>query len=312
MGRKVISVLLCLFGCTYSATDPVTMSTGKGEMSFWNWDIKPATYSIHYIEKGEGSQHLIFLHGYGANTFTWKHQLDVFAKQGYHTWAVDLLGFGFSDKPAKIKYSIDLFQRQILDFMDAHQIQKAHLIGNSMGGGLALSIAVSAPKRVSSLVVIDPLAYPIDLPFPYSLGKTLGKITLPFFSRKLVFRTLKQIVYNPERISSEQIDAYWQPYEMKGGREAAINVLQAFDKKILEQLSLSYGAIDTPVLILWGDRDRWIPVDHLNRLADQIPGAKKQLISACGHIPQEEKPEEVNQLLLKFLRGLPPSLEGDN
>ena len=72
------------------------MSTGKGEMSFWNWSTEPATYSIHYVEKGEGSQHLIFLHGYGANTFTWKHQLDVFAKQGYHTWAVDLLGFGFS------------------------------------------------------------------------------------------------------------------------------------------------------------------------------------------------------------------------
>lgn len=275
-------------------------------MSFWDWHSEQDTYNVHYIEKGKGDLHIVFLHGYGANTYTWKHQLDAFATQGYHVWAIDLIGFGLSDKPMKTEYSIEIFQKQIIDFMAAHKIQKAHLIGNSMGGGLGLALAISNPQRVASLVVIDPLAYPIDLPFPYSLGKRLGKIVLPFFSRSLVFRTLKQIVYNPEKISSEQIDAYWHPYEMKGGREAALSVLKAFDRKILEALSLSYGSIDAPVLILWGERDRWIPVEHLDRLANQIPGAKKILISDCGHIPQEEKPDEVNRVIFDFLKKQPP------
>lgn len=309
MQRKAISIILsfCLLGCVYSTTEKgFGIKNDKEKMSFWNWRSQENTYNVHYIEKGKGDQHIVLLHGYGANTYTWKHQLDVFATQGYHVWAIDLIGFGLSDKPLKTDYTIEIFQKQIIDFMTEHKISKAHLIGNSMGGGLALVLTVSNPDRIASLTVIDPLAYPIDLPFPYSLGKKLGKIVLPFFSRSLVFRTLKQIVYNPEKISSEQIDAYWHPYEMKGGREAALSVLKAFDRNILESWSQLYGRINVPTLILWGERDRWIPVEHLDRLANQIPNSKKILISDCGHIPQEEKPEEVNSVLLDFLKKQPP------
>jgi pimeloyl-ACP methyl ester carboxylesterase len=278
--------------------DPIALQQVQDHKTFWPWEKG----RIHYVEKGQGERHVVLLHGFGANTFTWKNQIDLLSQEGFHVWAIDFLGFGFSDKPTEIEYSIDLYREQIGDFLEAKGIQKAHVIANSMGGAVALAFAEGNPEKISSLVLIDPLAYPVKMPFFYSVGKTLGKWMIPFFSRNLVHQTMKKIYYDPAKISEDLINAYWLPYQMEGGREAAIAILRTFDPEVLQQLSQSYANMKMPILLIWGEQDHWIPVSHLDCLQEDFPHAEHVVIPFCGHAPQEEKPDEVNPWITLFLQ----------
>ena len=170
-----------------------------------------------------------------------------------------------------------------------------------LGGAVALALAENSPEKISSMVLIDPLAYPVKMPFFYFLCKTFGKLVIPFFSRDLVHQTIKKIYYDPEKITEDQIDAYWLPYQMEGGREVVVNILRSFDQDLLQQLRQSYAEMKMPILLIWGEQDEWIPVSHLTYLLEDFPHAEQVTIPFCGHAPQEETPDEVNPQLTQFL-----------
>jgi pimeloyl-ACP methyl ester carboxylesterase len=299
--RYCFVLSIFLQSCSYySASDQLYISSLKADKTFYRWETSAGNHCIHYLEKGSGTKHLILLHGYAANTYSWHHQIDFFASKGYHVWAIDLLGFGFSDKPTQ-NYSLDLYRTQVLDFMDHMEIDQAHLMGHSMGGAICLSIAATAPNRLLSLTLIAPAAYPIDLPFPLRIGKRLGNLSLPFYSKKLIRRTLSSIFFDYSKITEEQVDAYWLPYRSVGGREAALAVLETFDQETFAALAASYQNIRTPTFIVWGDKDKWISPAYLESFKIDIPHAKQLLLPNCGHAPQEEQPEAVNDSLLNFM-----------
>lgn len=274
---------------------------GENHPQFWEWKTPFGSYQTHYLERGTGAHHVLLLHGFAAHSYTWKSMITDLEKSGYHVWSIDLLGFGLSDKPPRAPYGLQLFTDQIEAFMEAHKIDQACLIGNSMGGGLALAMAIGYPQRVQSLVLIDTFAFPIQLPFYFSITKMLGNLAKPFMGKILVKQILKQVMYDPTKITEEQVKAYTFPLHTPGGKEAFIKTLQNFDPKDLEKLSSYYQEIKIPILIIWGEKDHWIPLDHFYRLSKIFPQAKTVLIPNCGHIPQEECPEKVNQALLDFL-----------
>ncbi|HSX11751.1 MAG TPA: alpha/beta fold hydrolase [Chlamydiales bacterium] len=293
--KRLFLICITMCGCShYYAKDQKIQSN----QTFWPWEKG----RIHYIERGEGPHHVVLLHGFGANTFTWKNQIDLLSQEGFHVWAIDFLGFGFSDKPSAMEYSVELYRQQVEDFLEAKGIQKTHVIANSMGGTVALALAENSPKKISSLVLIDPLAYPVKMPFFYSLGKMFGKWMIPFFSRNLVHQTMKKIYYDPEKITEDQIDAYWRPLQMEGGREVTISILHSFDLDTLQQLRPSYAKMKMPILLVWGEQDKWIPLSHLASLSADFPHAEQVTIPFCGHAPQEEKPDEVNPQITQFLK----------
>lgn len=293
MKKTIYLFLISIF--SFSFSHPKNELDHK---TFWNWEKG----RIHYVEKGEGPNHVVLLHGFGANTFTWKAQMDVLSEQGFHVWALDFLGFGFSDKPLQTEYSIELYREQVEDFFKEKEIEKAHIMANSMGGAIALGFTAKSPEKVSSLTLIDPLAYPVKMPFIYAVGQKFGKLMIPFFSRGLVHKAMKRIYYDPKKITEELLDAYWAPYEMEGGKEVVIQILRSFDPHDLKELCPSYSKMKMPVLLIWGENDTWIPLSHLDALLKDFPHAKQKVIPSCGHAPQEEKPEEVNPLILDVLR----------
>ena len=298
--KTIYYLLLSLTMCAcsdYNTLDQGALQQIEKDTTFWTWNKR----RIHYIEKGKGQQHVVLLQGWGANTFTWENQIDLLSEEGFHVWAIDFLGFGLSDKPLDTEYSIELYREQIEAFLEAKNIQKAHVIANSMGGAVALVLAENSSEKISSMVLIDPLAYPIKLPFFYFIGKTFGKLTIHFFSRTLVHQTIKKIYYNPEKITEDQIDAYWLPYQMEGGREVAVQMLRSFDQDFLQQLCQSYVKMKMPILLIWGEEDAWIPLSHLESLLKDFPHAEQVIIPFCGHAPQEERPDEVNLQLIPFL-----------
>lgn len=273
----------------------------KGK-TFWTWNSAYGQLDVHYIEKGTGSRHLILLHGFRANTFTWRFLIDPLAQAGYHVWAVDLIGYGLSDKPASVPYDTDFFIEQIQSFMAGNRIESAHFIGNSMGGGLALAMAAYYPQQVNSLVLINALGYPLDLSFYLIIGKNFGHLLVPFLGPTMIRQGMEEIVYHKESLSDEQIEAYVMPYRFPGGTLATTITMEKFDNQRLIALKEHYKHIHKPLLVIWGERDRMIPFSHFKQFMTDFPSCDHTLIPDCGHIPQEETPEKVLKALIPFLR----------
>lgn len=291
-----------LFGLFFTSSIESKIYQTEGEnLTFWQWDLSGDTYAIHYIERGQGPRHVIFLHGFAAHSFTWRYMIDELAREGYHVWSMDLIGSGLSDKPLEVAYDLQLFTHQIEAFMQAKHIPQASLVGNSMGGGLALAMAIKLPHCVQSLVLIDAFAFPMKLPSYFAIAKSLGKWSKPFMGNFAVKQILKQVIYDPNKILEEQVQAYAFPLHTSGGKDAFLKTLQNFTEKDIERLTLHYKDIHVPLLIIWGEKDVWMPLHYFHKVAQAFPKAKTFLIPNCGHAPQEECPAEVNQALLHFL-----------
>lgn len=272
--------------------------------TFWQWDSPSGSYRVHYIEKGAGPRHVLLLHGFAAHSYTWRFLIDDLVKAGYHVWSIDFIGFGYSDKPMTFDYGLSSFTNQIEAFMQAKQIQRASIIGHSMGGGLALSLAMTSPHRTQSLVLIDALAFPVELPLYLTLVKRLGNWTKPLMGKTMVRRVLHQIFYDPKKVSEEEVQAYTFPLHTPGGKEAFIKTLQNFHDQEFEAFFSRFQEIKIPILIIWGEKDTRMPLEYFRRLSDSLPRAKALVIPNCGHAPQEECPLEVNKAILQFLHFL--------
>ncbi|WP_042279357.1 alpha/beta fold hydrolase [Candidatus Protochlamydia sp. R18] len=272
----------------------------KGKL-FWEWQTPQGNWQVHYTEHGSGSKHLLLIHGFRAHSFTWRYLIEPLTQAGYHVWTIDLIGYGLSDKPLNAAYDADFFIDQLKSFMDAKQISSAHLIGSSMGGGLALNLTLDYPEKVSSLTLINALGYPLDLPFYLYLTRHLDPLWFSFVSPPVIRIGLKQIVFDPDTVSEEQVLAYSFPYQFPGGTQASLTTLKQFDKQKLVDLSQRYNSLKHPLLIIWGDKDKLIPLTHYERFVKEFPQADCLLIPNCGHIPHEEKPILVTETILEFL-----------
>lgn len=266
--------------------------------AFWEWNHENKIYNIYYLEKGSGDRHLLLIHGFGGNSYTWRYLIDPLAQAGYHVWSLDLIGFGQTDKP-DLLYGKGLFVEQVDRFMEAKGIKSATLVGNSMGGGIALALAIEHREKVESLILIDPLAFPLRFPYYFALPKIFGNLTKPFFGKMLTKAILTDIMYDPKKITEEQITAYTLPFQTKGGKEAFIKTLQSFSPTEFTQLSKHYKELKIPILVIWGREDRLMKPSYRTKF-HLFPNAKTIEIPFCGHIPQEECPQQVIQAIVNF------------
>lgn len=296
----LIFFLSALNSCNSTLT-PQEIQQVKKDQDFWQWSSSYGTFDIHYVEKGSGSNHVVLIHGFGSNTYTWKYLIKPLVDAGYHVWALDLLGYGLSDKPLNAPYGLDLFVAQINAFMEGKQIHQAHLIGNSMGGGLALGTAIGNPNKIKSLILIDAFGYPMNLPPYLEIGKMLGPLSQPFTGRFLVKQILNQVMRDPNKVTEEQIEAYTLPLQMPGGPEAFNATLQNFNEKQIIELGKHYNQLRMPILVIWGEKDTWIPLSHYEHFLKDFPQAEGIIIPNCGHILEEECPQEVISATINFL-----------
>lgn len=280
----------------------------KAGKEFWTWQSPYGPLDMHYIEKGQGDRHILMIHGFRSHSYTWKALIDPLAEAGFHVWAIDLVGYGLSDKPDHTLYNLDFFIEQIHAFIEGKGIKKAHLIGNSMGGGLALSMALAHPEQVQSLVLLDALGYPLEIPFYLSISKYVGKLWAPFVGPTLIRYGLKQIMHDKNKVSDEQVEAYCLPYRFPKGVITSILTLQQFNNEQLIEIARDYPTLNSPILIIWGDHDTLIPMSHYEKFTQDFPHANRLLIPNCGHIPQEEAPDQVLEALLNFFATIKPTL----
>lgn len=263
---------------------------------------------LYYDEQGKGSP-ILLIHGFGSSTFTWKYVIPGLAKN-HRVIAVDLKGFGRSDKPYDERYSAMDQAELLAQLIERENLHNVTLVGHSFGGGVALALALQADTRlkgrISKLILLDTIAYPQRVPVFFKLLGVPGLSQLGVRMVPANFQAetaLKLAYYDNAKITPEAVNAYAAPLRTAEGKNAIIYSARQIVPPDLDAISQRYGSIQLPTLIMWCDHDKIVPMDIGLKLRRSIPHSSFQLVKSCGHMPQEEQPGQTLQFMQKFLSG---------
>jgi pimeloyl-ACP methyl ester carboxylesterase len=250
--------------------------------------------------EGTGSPTVVFLHGLMTSSASWGKVLSTTA-DGRPAIAVDLPGFGDSDRPRPYDYTVGGQSAHLLRFLDVRGIDRAILIGNSLGGAVALLTAAAVPDRIRALVLVDAASPVSSMPLSIRALRTpvVGEIEMELYVRPLLELSLRYRLFaDPKNVTEEIVEREWRPVTIPGTRRAALAAIRSSARGYEHALE----RIHIPTLIVWGLEDRLLPVADGHRLAAAIPGARLVVLPRAGHIPQEETPAEFSRVVAEFLR----------
>ncbi len=249
---------------------------------------------IHYLEAGSGPT-VILLHGLGGSTQNWALNISVLA-QKFRVIVPDQIGFGQSDKPF-INYRIGTYVDYLDQFCKQLKIERASLVGNSMGGWIAAAYTIAFPDRVERLVLVDAAGFAPPANFDHRILYGLNPST-----RAGMKQVASKVFYSKLFVSDVLIDqalafriTAGDGYTIKSMIESIIRGEDFLDERV--------KSIKQPTLVVWGRQDGLTPLADGERFKKEIPNSTLLVIEECGHVPQFEKAAEFNAAVLKFLPG---------
>lgn len=298
-GRAVFASLLLLGGACRAAAIPAEQRYPAGTPFHADYRIIDGT-RLRIIDSGTGTP-VVLIHGFGASMYSWRRTIPALAAAGYRVIGFDNRGFGFSDKPAH-GYSTAEYTKLTLALLDSLHISSAAIVGHSMGGEIAAEVALAHPDRVRGLVLIDAAGYGMRIPGLLKLARWpfVGAIATAFRARWVTARIVRSTYADPSKVSEGDIDQYYAPVPDPDFGRALRGVLRDFRFDTLDGGRL--GALQTPTLVVWGEADRWIPLALGSRFGHELPRATFAVLPRTGHNAPEESPDDVNRLLLDFLK----------
>jgi pimeloyl-ACP methyl ester carboxylesterase len=263
---------------------------------------------MHYQEAGEASAPaLVLIHGFLASNFIWRDVLVPLAHAGFRVIAPDLVGFGFSDKPAQGEYTIEYQAEKVVGLLDELNVARATLVGSSYGAAVATICALDYAERVERLVLVGAvcndrlkrhpvlrfvatpavgdLLSPALLDLRYMLRRRLVRFTAPKDGDRLALQ---------RRVTGRHL-----PLRAADTQRAMLQTLRRWSATRVER---DAHLIKQPTLLVWGERDPDTPLNDGELLARLIPGARLQVFPDTGHLPQEERPQEFTEVVAEFLK----------
>ena len=275
---------------------------------------------VHYQEFGErNAPPMILIHGYTASVYVWKNAAPLLAEAGFRVIAVDLLGFGYSEKPSWFDYTIQSQARMVSRFMNLLGIGRAIVVGSSYGGAVAATMTLDEPERVEKLVLVDAVinddlkSHPILRLVSF---RGIGEVLTPFLSdsrallRYRMHGTLAKA--NHHLITEERIESAIRPLNAADGHHSLLASSRNWSANHVQREA---NLINQPTLIIWGDQDTVIPVENGFTLHREMLNSRFVILKNCGHVPQEEKSEIFAELVIEFARdkkGRIEAREGDD
>lgn len=260
---------------------------------------------VHYQEFGEATKPaMILIHGYTASVYVWKTAAPLLADADFRVIAVDLLGFGYSEKPAWFDYSIQSQARMVSRFMNRLGIGRAVIVGSSYGGAVALNLTLDNPESVEKLVLVDAVCN--DEPKNHPILKLaavpgIGEALTPFLCDSKFFMKFRMqgtlAKANHAMITKDRINSIIRPLHAADGHRSVLATSRNWNAKRLEQ---DAHLINAQTLIIWGDSDTVIPIKNGYKLHEKILNSRFVILKDCGHVPQEEKSEIFAELISEF------------
>jgi pimeloyl-ACP methyl ester carboxylesterase len=261
--------------------------------------------NTRYWQMGDRGSKIILLHGGNGSIEFWLYNIATLA-QDHRVYAFDMVGAGKSDCP-DASYSLAYQAEFLRGFMAALSLDTATLIGNSMGGGVALEFTRLYPDRVDRLVLVDSMGFGAEI----SLGIRL--ITLPAIvnllrpGRWMIPAMLRSNFYNGNSLPPEWIEFRYPIFAMPGRNHVILQLGQSnFNlagvlPAVYQPILASLPQISQKTLVIWGDSDLIIPFKHAYIAAERLPNSQLQVFSNCGHHPYLEYPARFDRLVLEFL-----------
>jgi pimeloyl-ACP methyl ester carboxylesterase len=261
--------------------------------------------TILYAVAGDGPP-VILLHGFGGQIWVWEKQISELSRH-HRLYIPDLLGYGYSDRP-KVDYTPALFIDSIRELMDQLGLQRASLIGNSMGGGIAWAFGLTHPERVEKLVLVDSIP-PDTVPavrnpsFRWLLAirnlPVLPYLAVGLHTRGMLRATLKEMVFDDRLITDPVVERQYQIGRIEGTPRVMTSTVRQVGE--IKRYADALSTLDKPTLIIWGDQDEVFPLAVAKELHSSIRGSELLVIKDSGHMPMWEHPDETNQAILEFL-----------
>lgn len=269
--------------------------------------MKTADLPLHVETRGSGEP-LVFLHGFGGSSFTWRHWIGPLSRE-YRVILVDLKGWGASPAPRDDRYGPGDNAELVHRLIRREGLERVTLIGHSYGGGVALLTALrlldEGEGRLARLVSVAGAAYEQKIPPVMSMarGHFVGNLALKLAPMEwLIRKILQSIYYDPSRITETQVRAYAAPLKRPDTRHAVLAAAARLVPPDLPAVVARYPELDVPALLLWGAQDPAVPVSIGERLAGDLPDARLVVLDECGHLLPEERPRESLRVLRDFLR----------
>lgn len=284
--------ILYLRGLFYKKSDSPGLSSGKHNYK------SILGHQVYFTQEGKGED-ILLLHGIGASHYVWRFITPKLA-ENYKVTAVDLLGFGLSDKPNTFKYDLDSQCEMVLELLKQLGIKKTAVIGSSMGGTIALRLAQITSDLFSKIVVLSPAADPKITFFDLNRISFLSPVVKPLVTERFIKQIMKRVYSEQKHVNEETVRIYTEPYISSEG--AIDSFVKSFsllrDPRVFEQL----GIIKNPVLIIWGQKDRIISFKFAHRIQNKIPQALLEIHETAGHHVQEDDPDWVLSKIFPFLK----------
>jgi pimeloyl-ACP methyl ester carboxylesterase len=259
-----------------------------------------------FWDLGAGKPPVVLLHGLGASAEVWLHNIDALAVN-HRVVVPDLAGFGLSARPSPAFSPLD-YTAFLDDFMTALNIEHASLVGQSLGGAIALKYALQFPEKVEKLVLADCAGFGREVIW------TLRLMSLPWIGEAVSYPTRAGVrlfftlaVRNPAVVTGDFLDFYYGLFTRPGFQAFLLKIVRMLvdfrgaRKEILAPLMEKLHDIGQPALIVWGEKDRVFPVAHARFGREQMANATLYIMQECGHIPNLERPDEFNRVVRDFL-----------
>lgn len=260
---------------------------------------------MHVERYGHGGSPILLVHGFGTCAFLWREIGPQLAVANRMAFAVDLFGYGESDRPFDAQFGIAAQSEYLDRALTALRLARATVVGVDLGAAVAMHLAATRPERVDRLVLINPIAFD---EIPAEDVRTMQRNTARFAlsvsrgvmgAAPLIRELLQASVAREERMPEPLVARYLAPYVGKEGLSHLLALARSLDAQDLDDIALDQ--LEHPTLIIWGDQDRFLPPKHADRLADTIPGARLIRLPGAARLVPEEAPEACANMILDFV-----------
>jgi len=249
---------------------------------------------------------IVFIHGFGGSTFSWRHNASFFTSQGYRVVSLDMKGFSLSYKNFASDYS-HLAQAALLaEVLARLEVDQAYFVGHSMGTSVMLHFAHLYPEKVLGLISVDGAVnldegtiYPFAL-LSFPPFRRIGEVFLTRYGTKeRVGLILRSAYYRQDIVTAEIVDGYYNRLVSGQWAQSLLAMTRDMPKNTI---TFALKDLEFPALILWGQNDTWVKRIDIDRWRDEIPSAEFHAIPEAGHMLMEENPELFNNMVLTFLQ----------
>jgi pimeloyl-ACP methyl ester carboxylesterase len=260
---------------------------------------------VRVVEAGpENGPPVLLVHGWACSIYSFRHTFAPLAAAGFRVLAADLKGHGLSDKPtAPGEYGTEALSAHVVEILDALGVGRATLVGHSMGGALALDVAMRAPERVCRVALLSSIGLGeagligvLRLLTPRALAPLY-----PHLARRWLVPLVLRASYGRRAMfTPRDVDEYWAPTQFRSAVHAAWAAAHEFVWSPVPAERLR--TLRCPALVVFGTRDHLVEPCSARRLVEALPDVRLHLVEGAGHVVMEEAPDEVNRTLLAFLR----------